>query len=870
MGSKRFRASVVCTFCKKRKVKCDKGEPCSTCVKYGNSNCFYEFKGERNRIDIQDDSSSEIIALKERIRALEEILKRERDERSLQHLAVATNDASMYRGVNPVADPLEKINFYENYCPIQNNEPLRRLNSGPLCWISLMKSDKVLSCFWNFIKFHKRAIFKPDMDCPQEKQFVRQVEDSIKNEQFLNLNRNGVRGPVVMPNHKTTITEKQIKKNINEIATSFGLLFYKGPLDNALDLAQKIELVLPTRKVIWKLTDRFFSHIYPFYPFIDEISFIESISRIIGPRSMDQTKVEGLIIERDSDFAVLGVLLVLLRLSYVSLFPNITSYNESILCSIDDSPQIQEIKFLLGNPIDLEVIELAQECLNKFNLLRNINLGILQLSLYIRIYNSVAPEEGDGADGGDARIFTGLLLQMAIVLGLNREPDNYPEDFIEKRANNIGRKIWYFLLLQDLHNTMAIGLPLISRVDWFDTKLPYFDQGSQNIRNSDLEKQVVNCFIKIRYVYIILSDLLALVVSVKGDTTLYQLTNALSNMESNQILDFEDLRDFNNMSSLSHPQIIDKTISLKIYLQCKFFSISIYFHIFNFYERKRAYSFSYFYLRKTLYILVAQLIPFYDELLASSHVIFKNSTDLILTPAFEQVIHRSAVVIYSLILRLRFSILYYEENSFSDENPKLLDKLKELYSLLQRALCILQNLISKLSTRYYYAWKIYRGICFFLKMLRNGTFFEDQKYSVLICPTAFSVENLCELIGVFQVTFDGMEGKTTKNDAGTYNSDLESFADADKVASSNPATDNNFSNNSQITDIDNIWLQMLSLKGEENNDINKTTQPESFRAEEQSMPRYDLFVDFANQDHVFDTNLSHESHIYSELFKSYE
>lgn len=36
-----------------------------------------------------------------------------------------------------------------------------------------------------------------------------------------------------------------------------------------------------------------------------------------------------------------------------------------------------------------------------------------------------APEDGDGADGGDAQVLTAMLIQMAYSLGLNREPDNF-------------------------------------------------------------------------------------------------------------------------------------------------------------------------------------------------------------------------------------------------------------------------------------------------------------------------------------------------------------------------------------------------------------------------------------------------------------
>ncbi|KAM9935437.1 hypothetical protein OXX80_004992 [Metschnikowia pulcherrima] len=40
-AKKRSHNTHVCNFCKRRKVRCDKGTPCSACVKYGNPICEY-------------------------------------------------------------------------------------------------------------------------------------------------------------------------------------------------------------------------------------------------------------------------------------------------------------------------------------------------------------------------------------------------------------------------------------------------------------------------------------------------------------------------------------------------------------------------------------------------------------------------------------------------------------------------------------------------------------------------------------------------------------------------------------------------------------------------------------------------------------
>lgn len=59
MGSIRDRKSVVCSFCKKRKIKCNKETPCSSCVRYKNHNCLYNYEPivTKNKRDITNTAN---------------------------------------------------------------------------------------------------------------------------------------------------------------------------------------------------------------------------------------------------------------------------------------------------------------------------------------------------------------------------------------------------------------------------------------------------------------------------------------------------------------------------------------------------------------------------------------------------------------------------------------------------------------------------------------------------------------------------------------------------------------------------------------------------------------------------------------------
>lgn len=68
------------------------------------------------------------------------------------------------------------------------------------------------------------------------------------------------------------------------------------------------------------------------------------------------------------------------------------------------------------------------------------------------------PEHGDGADGGDSQVINGLMVQMALAIGLHRDGsvitnmNDIISDSIEgsvaeedsTKIQNLHRKIWFF------------------------------------------------------------------------------------------------------------------------------------------------------------------------------------------------------------------------------------------------------------------------------------------------------------------------------------------------------------------------------------------------------------------------------------------
>lgn len=162
------------------------------------------------------------------------------------------------------------------------------------------------------------------------------------------------------------------------------------------------------------------------------------------------TKIKKLQLEKRLDFAVLGSLLIVLKFAYSSLISNDENFPGF-------PERTEEEKYLLNNPLSDDIINVAQLCLNQFKLLRRCALSIFQCALLMREYQKV-----DGCDGfgdGGSQIYTGMLIQMGVSIGLNRDPSKFHSTVGDSKMGNLWRKIWYGLISADNYQYMLTGTP---------------------------------------------------------------------------------------------------------------------------------------------------------------------------------------------------------------------------------------------------------------------------------------------------------------------------------------------------------------------------------------------------------------------------
>lgn len=721
-------------------------------------------------------------------------------------------------GKNPIDNFESEFSFHKFYSPFVFGINKRKF-TGPLGWASLLKADaatsNVITYMMKLDRIRRSELFAIDKntDKVSAKSFGRKLQENGVPDELKPLN-------TIRPQPLDIKDAQVAKSKINERALSLGLTFYEGGIDKELALIDKIELVLPNKKVIWALITRFFTNLYPSMPILDENDFRSTISKYIGLESNAEESVE-LKIVRKMDFAYLGTLLVVLRFSYLSLFTNSYDINQNNFSSHDTSHCAQEIRYLLSNPISIDVIDIAELCLEQFNIMKSLKLPLLQFALFLRIYRVYSPEDGEGSDDTSSAAFTNKIIQMCYFMGLHRESDSIPGEIEDERTNNLCRKIWYYMILIDFQDSLANGTPLAIPENSYDTKLPYYKIGNENVRDVELELIAVRGSLKLVDVIKKASGILRFICEVKDFFKLKDLTEKLTEFEQ-QILG-EHKRVFQSYSYTPVDDDADyrafesnffKSKTGMFYCTLYTFVININVHLFNYFERKGDMELSFFYMKKSLFIAIHEIMPIYTEVLRRGPNLFHRSTDLVITPQLETAVHRSLMVLQGLTLRARYSIRAMK----SAADPHYI-AINELIKASNRGMKLLLDIVAKLRDRYYFAWRLTKVGAFVYQILNEEKLYNTSKVERPLKMTTSMVQELTQLISegikiIPDSPPNALGGKSetvnfkydvnSAHENGINAMDLPCFASSTTPASEGPAPKNQ--------DIDDLWMQMMSVK----------------------------------------------------------
>ncbi|CAG98813.1 Hap1p [Kluyveromyces lactis] len=268
-----------------------------------------------------------------------------------------------------------------------------------------------------------------------------------------------------------------------------------------------ISKALPPKKIVFLFMDKFFNHIYPIVPILDEQTFKLQVNQILQTNN-NQTTVK---LTKPLDACVLGILLIILRITWLSLTPNACNIKLGPECeSLKLEPtysatitQAKEEAMLLKYETPIETVEIVRKFLIKFDEISsfansNVNITTVQFAIFYKLYLMSSPDKTDytqpntftstGQDNETHQVLMSSIVQMAFSCGLHRDPDNFPQlntavngSKLTKEAlsnterlKHTWRKTWFFIVSLDVQQSLSLGTPRLLRNlnDFSDTKLP--------------------------------------------------------------------------------------------------------------------------------------------------------------------------------------------------------------------------------------------------------------------------------------------------------------------------------------------------------------------------------------------------------------
>lgn len=630
-------------------------------------------------------------------------------------------------GINPVFYSNETIDFYSN-------------SENPFSWSASMKSDEALKNFWTFICIQKDLQLDDLTSLPNNKP----VRLDITKLTTIKYNNQGTPSDKFDTDYQS-ILRKSIERN--KTVTK--------PL-----LIERIGQVMPNRKNVWKLMDRYFKFLYCFMPIVDESVFTAELEKIIGKQSFeDETKISHLNVTYKTDFITLGMMLLMMRMAYLSLFSNNDEQNVKGMTGISPCEIGQNLKYLLRNPINIDVAEVANECCEMFVGTDSLSLSLMQMMFLSKIYRRQAPEDSHSAEEADEFV-DAELLRVAYGLKLNRDPESVDPSEAAP-VKNIKRKIWHFIVLADMCHSYSFGNPSNLEDLYYDTQLPETNLSNSNLVKKERDIEITRVFFKPWKFADSLRHLLICVLDRKQKYKSAQMAERLNEFE---VVFFQyngDIADIVKKEFIYPPDLqgdvmeelygfylFSRNFHIKFFVSIASFLVSIYQHLYTYYSGLQKQNLAYFYLKK-LFVFISETIPFYHQLLEGSD----TQCDFVYNPSLQSLIHKSNLYNLGFVIRLNFVLFDNEkrQNPNTQRHSEYYQLVKSLKDTLTSYSEVMIRSISKLSNRYYYSWRITKGHNFFHAIVTNEQFYEyvyqhkQTEFQSIVDTTQFSFHQLQEL-----------------------------------------------------------------------------------------------------------------------------
>lgn len=541
---------------------------------------------------------------------------------------------------------------------------------------------------------------------------------------------------------------------------------------------QAVLKVLPCKIGLLTLMTRYFKWVHPFIPIVNESTMIRDFNQVVDQfPQFKREKYTSLTIKSDKHLTILGMMLVIARLGYLSLIHNHSvnnRYGEEEGYILDECKTVPFKTFA-------DVVNLCTP--DEHTSLRS-TFRMVQLLSLTYFYRQVAPNDCHGVGAADSQILFGSMVRHALSIGLNRDPQKYFEH--ETINSNKGlveswRNLWNYLVINDASTAMYRSSILnIYSSDVADVEIPHMNLLDQEFKEtyetifeiSKSYRKLVTIFSNFRKKPRVI-DILA-------------ETNRLEHIFFN-FFGKDFFKDFIckpangdvDMESREHRKSYLKVIKYLTFILLRANLSSIYYVIAMNYERKynedKTTSISSgVELFKIHFKSVVQLVYIMSYVFDNSVELFGKNYDYILTAANERYMIKTHSFLTSFFIRLIHQKQLLTFKSFEPESGARLEAVNKLFNMILVEAELFVGNFRRLSLRYVNSYKIYVLTYYVLKQcMENAEVF--FKYALsdpsMILDTTnmlqyFSVSEinyLCKLCEEFRFAKDSQERQRRAN-----------------------------------------------------------------------------------------------------------
>ncbi|CAH2354204.1 multidrug resistance regulator 1 [[Candida] railenensis] len=615
-------------------------------------------------------------------------------------------------------------------------------------------------------------------------------------------------------NRDVVVETMKEHQNIKKFGMSIGVVFDDRKIMDLKGFKEKILAVMPSRRILHALIDRYFSVLYQFLPIVDEYSFRPELKRIIGQTSElvegANDSITNLNLTKKSDYIFICMTLIMLRLSYISLFKNNQRVNESAVQYGNNMTQADvNTKFLLTNPISVDTIEVAELCLREFDFTRKANLITFQYMLMLKSYRSYCPEDGYKIPCQSSSLFKGLINSLAFSLGLNRDPDFYnssegmhgrhtPE--VDPRMDNLRRKLWHFLVAQDVVDSITQGTSVTLQHCEYDTKLPFSVDGNANVFDINIEMEVVSSFQTFETLRQSMIDLVQVLFNQRVNIAMSEFTKIVSRFEILLNSECGKLEEYLNPSFNSSRFL--KILRLKFLIIGNQLMISIYYLLYLYYLKKDSRerssgatvnngfsNLTYFYYKKLLVYALVKVLPYLPDVLDESRDYHHSASSFFISPTIQDFNHSASFINSITVAKLLSTIKILKNNPSHEDSLKsdlsyrsYFDGLHNFMEVVISLRKVNLKVMDTLGVRYFHAWKTRKihTLCF--QLFEKDNFFQYDLDVTRHAAASFELHEMSEMAKVCQTTLEyvnfAARNANTSNNAELPNKDIDARVDS--------------------------------------------------------------------------------------------